>query len=306
MLVVAALGGNALLRRGEPLSAATQRRNARTAARALGTIADEHYLVVTHGNGPQVGLLAEASDLGRWPLDVLGAETEGMIGYALEQELRDVLPDREIVTLLSQTVVAADDPAFARPTKPVGAVYPVEREAELRARGWELVADGGGVRRVVPSPEPREVLGLRAVRALLDEGMIVVCAGGGGIPVVRRSGRLTGVEAVVDKDLAAALLARALGADALLLLTDVPGVLADPGASNPTVLRDVTAGHLRALGLPAGSMGPKAEAAARFVAGGGRAAIGALDDAAAVLAGTAGTQVITSPHAAPTPSWRPF
>ena len=295
MLVVIALGGNALLRRGEPLTAAAQRRNARIAARALAPIAEGHQVVVTHGNGPQVGLLAETEDPQDWPLDVVGAESEGMIGYVLEQELRDALPGREVATLLTQTVVAAGDPGFAHPTKPVGAVYPADRSMELRGRGWDLVADHGGIRRVVPSPEPREILGLPAIHQLLAGNLVVICAGGGGIPVVREAGRLTGVEAVVDKDLAAALLARSLEADALLLLTDVPGVLTDPGAERPQVLRHVTAGHLRALGLEAGSMGPKAEAAARFAAGGGVAAIGALADAQDVLAGDAGTQV-TADH----------
>jgi carbamate kinase len=291
MLVVAALGGNALLRRGEPLTADAQRRNAHVAARALAPIAAAHDLVVTHGNGPQVGLLAEHEDPRAWPLDVLGAETEGMIGYVLEQELRGALPDRDVATLLTQTVVGGDDPAFARPTKPIGPVHPAARAQELRERGWALVAEGGGVRRVVASPEPRDILGLRTVRRLVRAHTVVICAGGGGIPVLRREDRLVGVEAVVDKDLTTALLARRLRADALLLLTDVPGILDDPAGSEPQVLREASPAELWALPLAAGSIGPKADAAARFAAHGGRAAIGALQDAEALLDGTAGTQV---------------
>jgi len=291
MLIVAALGGNALLRRGEPLTAAAQRRNARIAARALAPIAAGHDLVVTHGNGPQVGLLAEVEDPADWPLDVIGAETEGMIGYVLEQELRAALGGAEVATLLTQTVVDEADPAFGRPTKPIGAVYDAGRADELRARGWTVAPDGRGVRRAVASPEPREVLGVPAVRLLLGAGMVVVCAGGGGIPVVRAGGGLTGVEAVVDKDLAAAVLAQSLDADVLLLLTDVPGVYRDPSAAEPEVIGQAPPSYLRALDLAAGSMGPKAEAAARFAASGGRAAIGGLADAEALLAGTAGTQV---------------
>ena len=293
MLVVAALGGNALLRRGESLDAETQRRNAHAAAHALAPVAAANDLVVTHGNGPQVGLLAETSDPAAWPLDVLGAESEGMIGYVLEQELRSALPGRDVASLLTLTIVEAADPAFGRPTKPVGPVHSAARRSALRERGWALVAEAGGVRRVVPSPEPREVLGLAAVTRLVGDGMVVVCAGGGGVPVVRRHDRLEGVEAVVDKDLTAALLARAIGADALLLLTDVPGIYADPAADPPQVVRALAPGHLHALDLAAGSMGPKAQAAARFAAGGGIAAIGALEDAAAILAGDAGTQVLT-------------
>jgi carbamate kinase len=282
MLVVAALGGNALLRRGEPLTATAQRRNARAAARAVAALADAHDLVITHGNEPQVGMLAEVSGAGAWPLDVVGAETEGMIGYMLEQELRDVLPDREIATLLTQTIVHADDPAFATPAR-------------------ELVVDGG-VRRVVPSPEPREVLGLAAVRALLDERMIVICAGGGGVPVIRRSGRLTGVEAVIDKDLAAALLARSLP----MRCCCSPTCRASSATRAPSIPRS--------CGRPAPAICTRSASRRarwarrrrpplRFAAGGGLAAIGALDDARAVLAGTAGTQVMAPAHYAPTPGW---
>jgi len=270
MRVVAALGGNALLRRGDPIDEETQRANVRTAAGALATIARAHELVVTHGNGPQVGLLARREP--RAPLDVLGAETEGMIGYWIEQELRARLPEREVATLLTQVEVDRGDPAFAHPTKPIGPE---------------------GDRRLVASPEPKRILALRAIRLLVDAGVLVVCAGGGGIPVAATpSGELRGVEAVIDKDLSAALLAEQLSADALLLLTDQPAVLRDWPAPARDPIRRATPAELRALALDPGSMGPKVEAACRFVERtAGRAAIGELADAARMLDGTAGTQV---------------
>ena len=307
MLVVAALGGNALLRRGERADAETQRRNVDVATGALAKIAAEHSLVVTHGNGPQVGLLAlqaEAYEQVRpYPLDVLGAESEGMIGYLLEQGLENRLPDRRVATLLTQTIVDADDPAFATPTKPVGPIYEhSEAERLARARGWRIAPDGQAWRRVVPSPEPRRIVELEAIRTLVGAGLTVVCVGGGGVPVILDDhGCLRGVEAVIDKDLAAAMLARELRADALLLLTDVPAIEADWGTSTPRPLAVVSADQVLALGLAAGSMGPKAEAAARFArATGGIAAIGALADAPAILSGRAGTRVVpegTSPIA---------
>jgi carbamate kinase len=296
--VVAALGGNALLRRGEPADAATQRRNVAAAAVSLAAIAAHHELVVTHGNGPQVGLLALQAEAYRevtpYPLDVLGAESEGMVGYLVEQGIRNRLPSREAATLLTQVVVDGEDPAFLEPAKPIGPVY---EEAEARAlaarRRWTVAPDGSGWRRVVPSPEPRRIVELAPIRQLVDAGVVVICAGGGGVPVTEdASGRLTGVEAVIDKDLAAALLARELEADALLLLTDVDGIALGFGTAAARPLRAATPAELRALDLPAGSMGPKAEAAARFVEGGGLlASICSLDRASAALAGEAGTLV---------------
>jgi carbamate kinase len=294
MRVVAALGGNALLRRGEPMDAATQRRNVAVAAHALAGIADEHELVVTHGNGPQVGLLALQTEAypegGSYPLDVLGAESEGMIGYLLAQGLRNALGPREIATLLTQVVVERDDPAFSAPSKPIGPVYEEDIGAE---RGWVMRPDGRRWRRVVASPEPRSIVELRTIRRLVEAGVLVICTGGGGVPVTAGDdGRLTGVEAVVDKDLAAALLAQQLEADALLLLTDVPSVMLDWGTEHERPLARATPADLAALALATGSMGPKALAASRFAqASGGRAAIGALEDAAALLDGTCGTVV---------------
>jgi carbamate kinase len=294
--VVAALGGNALLRRGEPLSPDVQRANVRRAAEALAVVAAAHELVVTHGNGPQVGLLAlqvAAHGGPAWPLDVLGAESEGMIGYVLEQELANALPEgREICSLLTRTLVSTDDPAFDRPTKPVGPVYTVVEGARLAAEhGWQVRPDGDGVRRVVSSPEPLAIVEAPTVRRLVDAGVLVVCAGGGGIPVARGpDGRQVGVEAVVDKDRASAVLAHALAADLLLLLTDVDAVYLDWGTPDARPVRTLDAATVDPGRFAAGSMGPKIEAAARFVRQtGGRAVIGAMEEAAALVAGTAGT-----------------
>jgi carbamate kinase len=299
MLVVAALGGNALLKRGEPLTAEIQRKNVTTSALSLaGIVRAGHDLVVTHGNGPQVGLLALQGASYKpdeaYPLDVLGAETEGMIGYMIEQELENALGhDRPVATLLTQVVVDPKDPAFEKPTKFVGPVYDRE-EAERRAAGagWSIAPDGGKWRRVVPSPKPLEIPDMRVLKLLLDQGVVVVCAGGGGIPVLRREdGSMVGIEAVIDKDAASALLARQLGADALLLLTDVEAVYRDFGTDQSTPLSELTVAEARALEMPAGSMGPKLQAACDFAQAGGISGIGRLQDAVAILDGSAGTRV---------------
>lgn len=302
LLVVVALGGNALLRRGERLDAAVQQANAKLAAEALAEIAARHRLVVTHGNGPQVGLLAlqneAAADVAEpYPLDVLDAETEGMIGYVLGQQLGAHLSPHRLATLLTQVEVDPGDPAFANPTKPIGPVYDEATAKRLAAeRGWAVAPDGTGWRRVVPSPEPRRIVELPTIRLLVDAGITVVCAGGGGIPVVPAPAGYRGVEAVIDKDLSAARLAVDLGADVLLLLTDVDAVYAGFGTPSATPIRSATPEELRALDLPTGSMGSKVEAACRFVEAGGRfAAIGALDDADALLTGDAGTTVRAGP-----------
>jgi carbamate kinase len=281
-LAVVALGGNALLRRGEPAEASHQQANVRTAAASLAVLGETHRLVVTHGNGPQVGLLAlqaEAyDDVRPYPLDVLGAETEGMIGY---------------LTLLTQTVVDPADPAFAVPSKPIGPVYePAEGERLARERGWTVRPDGPYVRRVVASPQPADIVEIETIRLLLDAGVLVVCAGGGGIPVTSSGAGLAGVEAVVDKDLSAALLAEKIGADFLLMLTDVPEVQAGWGTPEARSIRLASPQELRGMDFAAGSMGPKVEAACRFAERtGGRAGIGRLDQAAAILRGEAGTIV---------------
>ncbi|MBS1676033.1 MAG: carbamate kinase [Actinobacteria bacterium] len=298
MRLLVALGGNALLRRGEPADAATQRRNVEDAAAGLAELAAEHDLVITHGNGPQVGLLALQSesyrDVTPYPLDVLGAESEGMVGHLLELALRNQMPERDIATLLTETVVDPDDPAFTTPTKPIGPVYSGAEATRLRdERGWVMGRDGDRYRRLVPSPEPRAIPELRSLRLLVDAGVLVICAGGGGIPVtVGADGRLRGVEGVVDKDLTAALLARRLDADLLLMLTDVDAVHLGWGTEDDHALREATVDELRAVDFAAGSMGPKVEAACRFVDGTGRtAAIGALGDAGRIVRGEAGTLV---------------
>lgn len=301
MRIVVALGGNALLKRGEPMSVAAQRTNVRAAARALAPIAREHELVVSHGNGPQVGLLAlqgAAYEPGSAsPLDVLDAETEGMIGYLIEQELGNLLPSEvPFATLLTMVEVQADDPAFAKPTKFVGPVYErSEAERIASASGWQFAQDGAAWRRVVPSPEPRRIFELRPIRWLLEHGTIVICAGGGGIPTMYEPGderRLVGVEAVIDKDLCSELLARELDADRLVMLTDVDAVHADWGEATQRPIRRASPADLSEMTFAAGSMGPKVEAACRFATRtGNAAAIGALADLGRILAGEAGTTV---------------
>jgi carbamate kinase len=317
--IVVALGGNALLRRGQPPDAGLQEENVRRAVAALAPLAQEHELVVTHGNGPQVGVLAlqSASDphlTTPYPFDVLGAQTQGMIGYWLLQSMQNALPDRQVAAIINQTLVEAADPAFAEPTKFVGEVYGRDEAARLAAqRGWVVRPDGPGWRRVVGSPRPQRVVETRLIRLLLHSGAVVVCAGGGGVPVVRdEHGRLRGVEAVVDKDLTSSVLAEALDADVLLVLTDVTAVMTGFGTPAQAAITRATPAVLRRLDLAAGSMAPKVEAVCRFVElTGGMAAIGALDEAAAVLRGEAGTVVTasgrypTTPTAPPAPRGAP-
>ena len=300
MRVVVALGGNALLKRGEPMTAEVQRANVRKAATALADLAREHDIVVAHGNGPQVGLLALQAaaykDVAPYPLDILGAESVGMIGYLVEQELANALPqDAKLATLLTQIEVDRDDPAFARPEKPIGPVYSLaEAERARAAHGWPMVEEAEGKwRRVVPSPLPRRIVQIEALRLLVDFGVTVICAGGGGIPVIRNDdGDLEGVEAVIDKDHAAGLLAGELGADAFLMLTDVDAVYDGWGTPRRKPIRRADPATLRARSFAAGSMGPKVEAACAFASLGGRmAGIGRLEDARAILEGRAGTVV---------------
>jgi carbamate kinase len=297
--VVAALGGNALLERGEKPDEDIQEHHVQQAVASLAPLAQAQDLVVTHGNGPQVGMLAleSASDpaLTRpYSLDVLGAQTQGMIGYWLARELRGAAPGKHAACLVGQTRVDPDDPAFAHPTKFVGPVYEEKQARDLAAeRGWAVARDGEAWRRVVPSPEPLELVELPLIRLLVDSGALVVCAGGGGIPVVAdASGGLRGVEAVVDKDFTAALLAGAVNADALLLLTDVDAVIDGFGTPEAHPISHATPAELRARKFPAGSMGPKVEAACRFVEATGKmAAIGRLDAATSLLSREAGTVV---------------
>ena len=299
MRILVALGGNALLQRGQKPDASLQEDNVETAVRALAPLARQHEIVVTHGNGPQIGLLAveSAADPNLtlpYPFDVLGAQTQGMIGYWLLQALQNELPGREVACIVNQTLVDRNDPAFADPTKFIGEVYDEATAHRLAdERGWEVRQDGTHWRRVVGSPAPVEVVETGVIRLLLDSDAIVVCAGGGGVPVVRDdSGRLDGVEAVVDKDHTASVLARALKADALLILTDVANVFVDYGTPDQRAIGRTSPDDLRRHRFPAGSMGPKVEAACRFVeATGGTAGIGRLQDVGAILAGAAGTVV---------------
>ena len=303
MRIVIAVGGNALLRRGDPMTTEVQRRNITIAAQAIAPLAAEHSIVVVHGNGPQVGLLslqAEAyKDAEPYPLDVLDAGTQGMIGYLIQQELRSLLPpEHQVATLLTMIVVDPDDPAFASPAKFVGPVYAKEAADALAAdKGWAFRQDGAAWRRVVPSPEPRRILEIAPISWLLERGAVVICAGGGGIPTMYPSsgaGALVGVEAVIDKDLASELLAEDVDADLFLMATDVDGVYLDWGSPEQRRLGRVTPEELAGYEFAAGSMGPKVKAAVRFTTKTGRrAAIGSLDDIAGIVAGKAGTNVVT-------------
>jgi carbamate kinase len=300
MLVVIALGGNALLKRGDPLTAENQRSSVKTAARAIAEIVNAgHRVVVTHGNGPQVGLLALQNYAYKpdeaYPLDLLGAETEGMIGYLIEQALESELPkDMRVATLLTQVEVNAHDDAFNHPVKPIGPVYSAgEADKLASSRGWVMAADGDSYRRVVASPRPRRIIDIGIIRLLIEHGVTVICAGGGGIPVVaREDGSLLGVEAVIDKDFSSALLATELGADALLMLTDVDGVYRNWQREDQTRISRATPRQVTGLDLPEGSMAPKVKAACEFVtATGGLAGIGRLADALRIIQGTAGTVI---------------
>ncbi|MEQ1945309.1 carbamate kinase [Mesorhizobium sp. VNQ89] len=300
MRIVVALGGNALLKRGEPISADAQRANVRKAAAALADLARDHDIVVAHGSGPQVGLLAlqatALKEVPPYPLDVISAESIGMIGYMIEQELTNALPPAtRLATLLTHIEVERDDPAFGRPVKPIGPIYQAQ-EAELvrAAHGWPMVEEAPGRwRRVVSSPLPKRIVQIEVIRMLVTAKVVTICAGGGGIPVVRdASGDLHGVEAVIDKDRAAGLLAADLAADAFLMLTDVDAVYLDWGTPQQRPVRRARPDELSAHHFPPGSMGPKVEAACRFAETPGRiAGIGRLEDARKILEGNAGTTV---------------
>ena len=302
MRVVIALGGNALLQRGQPMTADVQRHNTRIAAEALAPVALEHELVLSHGNGPQVGLLALQADAYKeveaFPLDVLGAQTQGMIGYMIEQELGNLLPfEVPFATILTMVEVDPNDPAFENPTKFVGPIYEKEMAEQLAAeKDWTIKQDGDKWRRVVPSPLPQRIFEERPIRLLLENGVVVICAGGGGIPTLydpERERTLVGVEAVIDKDRATALLARNIDADLYIMATDVDGVYLDWGTPDQRRIESIKAGELARFDFAAGSMGPKVEAAIDFVSQTGkRAAIGALTDMIEMVSGTGGTQII--------------
>jgi carbamate kinase len=309
MRIVIALGGNALLQRGQPMTAENQRANIRVAAERIAAITPGNEIVIAHGNGPQVGLLALqsaayhdlADGVAAYPLDVLGAQTDAMIGYVIEQELGNLLPaEQSLATILTMIEVDRNDPAFDHPTKPIGPVYDRETAERLQAaNGWAIAADGDMFRRVVASPKPMKIFEIRSIRMLVEQGVIVICAGGGGVPTLYGDhenqddrGELRGVEAVIDKDLASALLAEQLDADLLVIATDVDGVYTDWGTPHQTRLGRVTPDELAGLELPAGSMGPKVQAACDFTRHtGNEAVIGALTDITDIVDGTAGTRV---------------
>lgn len=300
MRILVALGGNALLRRGEAMTAENQRKNVRIAAEALAPLGRDHQLIISHGNGPQVGLLAlqsaaYAAQVSPYPLDVLGAQTEGMIGYMVEQELGNLLPfEQPFATILSMVEVDPDDPAFQNPSKPIGPVYREEEARKLgEEKGWVMARDGDGFRRVVPSPMPRRIFEIRPVKWLLERGCIVTCAGGGGIPTMYgRDGKLQGVECVVDKDRASALLARELEADLFIMATDADAVYLDWGKPGQRAIRRTSPEALAEHDFASGSMGPKVESAIDFAKLTGKtAAIGALADLERIARGEAGTIV---------------
>lgn len=300
MRIVIALGGNALLRRGEPMTADKQRENVRIAAKQITKVITGNELVIAHGNGPQVGLLALQSaaynKVSCFPLDVLGAETEGMIGYMIEQEMGNLLPfEAPLATLLTQVEVDSKDPAFQNPTKPIGPVYPkADAERLVTEKGWRIAPDGDGFRRVVASPRPKRIFEIRPVKWLLEKGTIVICAGGGGIPILYddTSQQFRGVEAVIDKDLCASLLARELGADVLIIATDVDAAYIDWGKPTQKAIARAHPDALGHLRFATGSMGPKVQAAIEFARATGKdAVIGSLSDIVALIEGVAGTRI---------------
>ena len=301
MRIVVALGGNALLKRGEPLTSENQRLNVRVACEQIAKAYEGNQLIVTHGNGPQVGLMALQSnafkDVPMYPLDVLGAESVGMIGYMIQQELVNFVPKRaSLATVLTQTEVDPKDPAFQKPTKPVGPVY-TQEEAEriAKEKGWTMAPDNDKFRRVVPSPLPTRIFGLRPLKTLIDSNYIVICAGGGGIPTYYdEQGMLRGAEAVIDKDLASALLATSVDADLLIIATDVDGAYVDWGKPTQKRIAQSDPQAIMQFGFASGSMGPKVQAAVNFAKSSGKdAVIGALSDIEKIVTGQAGTRITT-------------
>ncbi|WP_421356022.1 carbamate kinase [Pseudocitrobacter faecalis] len=292
--LVIALGGNALLQRGEILSAENQQKSIQLFSQMVAQLARDYQLVIVHGNGPQVGLLALQNaayqDAPAWPLDILVAESQGMIGFAIAQELT-ASSSGPVTTLMTRVEVDPNDPAFASPGKYIGPVYPPEQQAELQARyGWQMKADGQYIRRVVASPTPLKIIDSEAIHTLMDDGHLVICCGGGGIPVIAKGGGYQGTEAVIDKDLTAAVLAKAISADHLLILTDADAVYENWGTPQARALRHVTPAELAPFAAPDGAMGPKAAAVIQFVTQTGNTAfIGALKDAPEILAGKKGT-----------------
>ena len=300
MRIVIALGGNALLRRGEEMTAENQRENIRIAAKVLAPIIEKHEVVISHGNGPQVGLLSLQSaaykEVEEYPLDILGAQTQGMIGYMIEQELGNHLPvEIPIASILTMVEIDPEDPAFSNPTKPIGPIYDEKEARDLaKLKGWNIKQDGNYWRRVVPSPEPHRIFQLRPIHWLLEKGTVVICAGGGGIPTsYKDNGKLEGVEVVIDKDRASSLLAFELEADLLIMATDTDGVYLDWGSESEKIISKTTPEEISKYSFDKGSMGPKVEAACSFVERSGqRAVIGSLKDIEKMVSGISGTQFL--------------
>ena len=304
MRIVIALGGNALLRRGEEMTAENQRENIRIAAKVLAPIIEKHEVVISHGNGPQVGLLSLQSaaykEVEEYPLDILGAQTQGMIGYMIEQELGNHLPvEIPIASILTMVEIDPEDPAFSNPTKPIGPIYDEKEARDLaKLKGWNIKQDGNYWRRVVPSPEPHRIFQLRPIHWLLEKGTVVICAGGGGIPTsYKDNGKLEGVEVVIDKDRASSLLAFELEADLLIMATDTDGVYLDWGSDSEKIISKTTPEEISKYSFDKGSMGPKVEAACSFVERSGqRAVIGSLKDIEKMVSGISGTQFLSLIH----------
>ncbi|MFS6936920.1 Carbamate kinase 1 [Neisseria animaloris] len=299
MRIVVALGGNALLKRGEPLTSENQRANVRIACEQIAKVYDGNQLIITHGNGPQVGLMALQSnaykEVPMYPLDVLGAESVGMIGYMIQQEMANFVPkDVSLATVITQTEVDPKDPAFQKPSKPVGPVYSKEEADAIAAeKGWTMAQDNDKYRRVVPSPLPTRIFGLKPLKTLIENNYILICGGGGGIPTYYdESGRLCGAEAVIDKDLATALLASSIDADLLIIATDVDGVYLNWGTDQQKAVRAAHPDEIEKIGFASGSMGPKVQAAVNFARNTGKTAvIGELSDIERIVAGEAGTRI---------------
>jgi carbamate kinase len=299
MRVVVALGGNALLQRGQALNAENQRDNIRIAVKELAAVHENNQLVIAHGNGPQVGLLAlmdaAYTAVDPYPLDVLGAETVGMIGYMIEQELGNIIPfDDHIITVLTQILVDQKDPAFEHPTKPVGPIYSKEEAERLKKdKGWAIAPDGDNFRRVVPSPLPQRIIEMDVIKTLVDSGVVVICAGGGGIPTAYDDDKkLFGIEAVIDKDLASGLLSNELDADMFVMLTDVASVYVDFGTEDQKAIKAAHPDVLEKMDFAAGSMGPKVLGACQFAREtGNKSAVGQLSDLTKIITGDAGTTI---------------
>lgn len=299
MRILIALGGNALLRRGEAMAYETELANVRKASRQILSLCRTHEVIITHGNGPQVGLIAlqqEAfKEVAPYPLDAMGAQSIGLIGYMIQKELTGLLgADSKIISVLTQTEVWPDDPAFAHPSKPVGPVYDKAAADQLiKTHGWVMAKDNHHYRRVVASPDPKRILGLSALKTLVESGHLVICCGGGGIPVYfDANGALIGAEAVIDKDLSSSLLASSLCADLFVIATDVKGIYLNWAQTEQKLIKQTSPSFLRKEHFAAGSMGPKVEAVCRFVEKTGkRAVIGSLEEINNLTAGLSGTRI---------------